>query len=282
MQNDTDELDIKEYLKVLKESSPYDFSDYSDNSISRRVQKVMRDFKLTYDELVDITRKDPSFCEQIVDSLAVNTTELFRDPLLWKFLMDKIYPALKNKIHIYIWHAGCSSGQEVYSNLIMLDYLNLLDRTTVYASDISRRILDQATKGIYKYEFNKNYISNFNQVFEGKDIDFKKYITINENEDKLIVNDFLKDKVKFSKYDLVQEEIPFYNKFDIIFCRNVLIYFNVSLQSKIINRFYQKMFPGALLCLGIHETITGFYKTKFMKNEFVYHKNTSGFHLKQN
>jgi chemotaxis protein methyltransferase CheR len=229
--------------------------------------------------LVKTTKTDPIFCEQIVDSLAVNTTELFRDPLMWQFLLEKVYPVLKSKPNLNIWHAGCSSGQEVYSNIIMLDHLNMLDNTTIFASDISKKILDQATKGVYKYEFNKGYLENFNQVFQNKEIDLNKYVKIDESNDKFIINDFIKDKVKFYKYDLVQDNIPFYNKFDLIFCRNVLIYFNVVLQSKIINRFYQMMFPGAMLCLGIHETITGFYKTKFMKNGFVYTKN-NGFHLK--
>jgi len=280
MQKNTGDIDFKEYLKVLKENSPYDFSDYSDNSISRRIQKVIRDYRLTYDELVEKTKIDPNFVEEIVDDLAVNTTELFRDPLLWRFLLEKIYPSLKKKATLNIWHAGCSSGQEVYSNIILLDHLNMLDRTTIFASDISKKILDQAKKGTYKYDFNKVYIDNFNQVFQEKNIDFQKYIDINELEDKFIVHDFLKEKVKFTKYDLVKEELPFYNKFDLIFCRNVLIYFNVNLQSKIINRFYQSLYPGGLLCLGAHETITGFYKTKFMKNGFIYNKSNI-FHLKQ-
>jgi chemotaxis protein methyltransferase CheR len=279
MLKNTEDIDIKEYLKILKENSPYDFCDYSDNSIARRVQKVMRDYRLSYEELVKMTRNDPAFCEQIVDSLAVNTTELFRDPLMWQFLLEKIYPSLKNKTNLNIWHAGCSSGQEVYSNIIMLDHLNMLDNVTIYASDISKKILDQAIKGIYKYEFNKGYLENFNQVFQDRTIDFHKYLDIDEVNDKFIIKDFMKERVRFCKYDLVQDNIPFYNKFDIIFCRNVLIYFNVALQSKIINRFYQMMFPGAILCMGIHETITGFYKTKFLKNGFVYNKN-NGFHLK--
>ena len=280
MQKNSGDIDFKEYLNVIKEHSQYDFSDYSDNSISRRVQKVMRDYNMSYEDLVEKTKNDITFVEQIVDALAVNTTELFRDPTLWRFLLEKIYPTLKKKATLNIWHAGCSSGQEVYSNIIMLDHLNMLDRTTIYASDISKKILDQAKKGVYKYDFNKNYIDNFNQVFFGKNVDFKKYIDINEHEDKFTIKDFLKEKVKFIRYDLVQEELPFYNKFDIIFCRNVLIYFNINLQSKIINRFYQNLFPGGILCLGAHETISGFYKTKFMKNGLVFNK-SNGFHLKQ-
>jgi len=274
-----EDIDFKEYLKVLKENSPYDFSDYSDNSISRRVQKVVRDFRISFDELIEKTKNDGAFVEQIVQSLAVNTTELFRDPPLWKYLMEKVYPAFHNKPHINIWHAGCSSGQEVYSNLILLDYLDLVDKTTIYATDLSKKVLDLAKKGVYKYNFNKGYIDNFDQVFSHREIDFKNYIDINEHDDKFIVKSFLPEKVKFIKHDLVQEQLPFYTKFDIIFCRNVLIYFNISLQSKIINCYYQNLYPGGFLILGAHETITGFYKTKFLKNGMVYNK-TNAFHFK--
>jgi len=279
MQKNTGDIDYKEFLKVLKEHSPYDFCDYSDNSISRRIQKVMRDYRLSFDEIIEKTKIDAHFVEQIIDELTVNTTELFRDPALWRFLYEKIYPSLKKKATLNIWHAGCSSGQEVYSNIILLDQMNMLDRTTIFASDISTKILDLAKKGVYKYDFNKVYLDNFKEVFQDKDVDLNKYIDINEYDDKFIVKDFLKDKVKYVKYDLVNEEIPFYKKFDIIFCRNVLIYFNVSLQLKIINRFYQNLFPGGLLCLGSHETISGFYKTKFLKKEFIYQKSNT-FYLK--
>ena len=279
MQNNAEDITFKDYLQVLKEFSPYDFSDYSDNSISRRIQKVMRDYKLSLNGLIERTKTDNDFAEQVIESLAVNTTELFRDPTLWTFLLENVYPSFKRKPSINIWHAGCSSGQEVYSNLAMLDHLKLLDRTTIYATDISRKVLEQAKKGIYKYNFNKIYIDNFNQVFHDKPVDFEDYFEINDVEDKIIVKDIIKNKVQFIKHDLIQKQLPFFNKFDIIFCRNVLIYFNVGLQSKVIDKFYQSFFSNGTLVLGTHETISGFYKTKFIKNNLVYSKSNT-FHLK--
>ena len=279
MQNDAEDITFKDYIQVLKDYSPYDFSDYSDNSISRRIQKVMRDYKLSYNELIYKTKTNSDFAEQIVEALAVNTTELFRDPSLWTFLLENVYPTFKRKPNINIWHAGCSSGQEVYSNLVLLDYLNLLDKTTVYGTDISRKVLEQAKKGVYKYNFNKVYLDNFIQVFGNKPILFQDYFEINESEDKIIVKDIIKDKAQFIKHDLIQEQLPFFNKFDIIFCRNVLIYFNIGLQSKVIDKFYQTFFSNGTLILGTHETISGFYKTKFIKNGFVFNK-SNAFHLK--
>ncbi len=280
MQESEEDITFKEYLQILKDSSPYDFSEYSDNSIFRRLHKVMRDYHISLNELVKKTKTDRDFVEEIVEAITVNTTELFRDPSVWMFILEKLLPPLANKPNINIWHAGCSSGQEVYSNLILLDHLGLLEHSNIYATDISQKVLDQAKKGVYKYRFNLNYIENFNQVLNLKNKeDFSKYFDINESEDKIVVKDFLRKIPKFIKHDLVQEKMPFYNKFDIIFCRNVLIYFNTGLQSRIIQRFYDNLFPGGSLVLGTHEAITGFFKTKFIKTGLIYSK-SNVFHFK--
>jgi chemotaxis protein methyltransferase CheR len=280
MQDSDEDITFKEYLQILKDHSPYDFSEYSDNSISRRIHKVMRDYRLSLPELITKTKSEQDFVEQIVEAITVNTTELFRDPPIWSFIHQKLLPALKTKTNINIWHAGCSTGQEVYSNLILLDQLDLLDRVTVYATDISQKVLDQAYNGVYKYRFNQNYIENFNQV-QGlnQQVNFSKYFDIHESEDKLVVKDSLRSIPKFIKHNLVQEKMPFYNKFDIIFCRNVLIYFNSGLQTRIVQRFYDNLFPGGSMILGTHETITGFFKTKFVKNGPLYTK-SNVFHFK--
>lgn len=280
MQNSDEDITFKEYLQILKDSSPYDFSEYSDNSIYRRIHKVMRDYRISLKELIVKTKTDKDFVEQIVEAITVNTTELFRDPPVWIFILEKILPLLKSKTNINIWHAGCSSGQEVYSNLILLDQLGILDRSTIYATDISQKVLEQAKKGVYKFRFNQNYIENFHQVLSlNETVDFSKYFDIIDSEDKLVVKDYLRTIPKFIKHDLVQEKMPFYNKFDIVFCRNVLIYFNSGLQSRIIQRFYDNLYPGGSMILGTHETITGFFKTKFVKTGPVYAK-SNVFHFK--
>ncbi len=281
MQNNGDDITFKEYLQILKDCSPYDFSEYSDSSISRRIHKVMRDYRLSLEELIAKTKTDADFVEQIVEAITVNTTDLFRDPAVWVSILDKVLPSLKNKPNINIWHAGCSSGQEVYSNLILLHHLGMLDRCNVYATDISQKVIDQAVKGAYKYLYNVGYIENFNQVLcRNEKIEFSKYFDVFDSEDKMVVKDFIKLKPRFIKHDLVQEKMPFFNKFDLIFCRNVLIYFNSELQSKIVKRLYESLFPGGSMVLGTHESITGFFKTKFVKTGNIYFK-SNVFHFKQ-
>lgn len=281
MQNSEKDHNYKEYLLILKECSPYDFSEYSDNSIDRRIKKIMRDQGLNMEELVLKTRTEPDFVEQVVEAITVNTTELFRDPDVWNHILKKVLPALKHQKKINIWHAGCSTGQEVYSLLILLDHLHILDRAEVYATDISKKALEQAKKGQYFYNFNaEKYRENFKASFEGETVpDFDSYFSADADKDLLKIRTDFSEKVQFIKHDLVKGDLPFYNKFDLIFCRNVLIYFQGSLQSKIVERFHENLFPGGTMVLGSHESLGGFFKTKFSKNGPVYHR-TNSFHFK--
>lgn len=276
---------FRDYLNELKKHTPYDFSEYSDNSINRRLHKILKDYDISMDQLLERTKSDQAFVEKVVEEITVNTTELFRDPDVWTALYDNIYSSLKSKKTINIWHAGCSSGMEVYSNLIILNELGLLERAKVFGTDINARMVAQAKSGKFALQFNKLQLDAFKDSLKKRpiqgvsSIDFDKYFDINRDEDTLIAKDFLRKVPWFVKHDLVNEEIPFYNKFDLIFCRNVLIYFNSSLQSKIFKRFHDQMYAGGCLLLGNHEGMSGFYKTKFSKSGPVFVKNNS-FHFK--
>ena len=278
-------MDFKHYLQVLKEHSPYDFSNYSDNSIKRRLQKVIADNDLSIEELLLKTQNDNHFVEQLVEDITVNTTELFRDPEIWPSFYEQLYPQLKGKKTFNIWHAGSSSGMEVYSNMIILNELGLLDRARIYATDISKSMVRQCQMGSYRYEFNKVQIEQFERILKKNPIngisriDFTQYFDFDSDNDRLNVKDFLRDMVQVRQHDLVQEKSPFYNKFDIIFCRNVLIYFNAALQSKIYQMFHKQLYPKGCMILGNHENLTGFFKTKFKKSGPLYVK-TNVFHFK--
>lgn len=275
------EQDFQLFLFALKTSSKYDFSDYSEKSLKRRLAKVLTDNKLNITALVNKIKNDPVFVEKTVKEITVNTTELFRDPQVWHAVRYAVLPKLKNNTNINIWHAGCSTGQEVYSMMIILNEMGLLDRTKIYASDLNEDVMAQAQKGEYKYRFNIGYLDNFDKVIkenpynyeEYYDVPYNKYFSIDKASDTIQMNNLLREKPVYKKHDLVRDGNLMYVKFDIIFCRNVIIYFNYNLQSKVFDLFHRNLYDTGALILGMHETILGSYSVKYQKKGHVYYRN---------
>ncbi len=273
--------DYQSFLTAIKSSSKYDFSQYSEKSLKRRLGKILSDNKMNINILVNKIKNSKEFVEKIVKEITVNTTELFRDPQVWQAIRYAILPKLKNNSIINIWHAGCSSGQEVYSMLILLNELEIFDRTKIYATDLNSDVLDLAKIGEYKYRFNIGYLDNFDKVIkenpynyeEYNDVPYEKYFHIDKTNDLIKMNEFLKEKPIFKRHDLVTENNTLYVKFDLILCRNVIIYFNYDLQSKVFDLFHKNLYEDGCLILGLHETILGSHSVKYQKKGHGYYKN---------
>lgn len=265
--------DLQFFVLALKNSSSYDLSEYSDKSLKRRMEKILTDNNMDLNTLVGTLKTNKEFTERIVREITVNTTELFRDPQIWQTLKYRILPRFKNNKTINIWHAGCSTGQEVYSMLILLNEMGLYDKAKIFASDINTDVLDQAKKGVYKYRFNIGYLDNFDKVIkqnpfnyeEFNEVPYEKYFDIDKVKDTLVMKKFLTEKPIFRKHDLVKDGNLFFAKFDLILCRNVIIYFNYSLQNKVFDLFHSNLYPKGVLVLGMHETILGPHAVKFEK-----------------
>lgn len=269
--------DIKLFLESVKNISAYDFSNYSINSLKRRVAKLLSDNHMDIGELSSKISEDRQFLEKVVKSITVNTTELFRDPKIWIGLRDDIFPLFASKEKISIWHAGSSTGQEVYSMMILLSEMNMLHKTDIYVSDINTDVLETSKSGVYKYRFNKDYLKNFDEVFNPDEdkrvnVPYSRYFNIDKIKDTLQMNPDLAKKPVYKKIDLVRDENIFNVKFDLIICRNVIIYFNYELQNKVLNLFYNNLNENGCLVLGLHETIIGSYANYFRKNFSVYFK----------
>ena len=275
------EQDFQLFLFALKTSSKYDFSDYSEKSLKRRLAKVLTDNKLNITALVNKIKNDQLFVEKIVKEITVNTTELFRDPQVWHAIRYAVLPKLKNNTNINIWHAGCSTGQEVYSMMIILNEMGLLDKAKIYATDLNEDVMQQSQNGEYKYRFNIGYLDNFDKVIkenpynyeEYYDVPYDKYFTIDKPTDTIKMNELLRNKPVYKKHDLVKDGNSLFVKFDIIFCRNVIIYFNYNLQGKVFDLFHRNLYDSGCLVLGMHETILGSYSVKFQKKGHIYYKN---------
>ncbi|HBF89062.1 MAG TPA: chemotaxis protein CheR [Bacteroidales bacterium] len=272
--------DIRLFIETVKSNSAYDFSEYTEKSFKRRIEKVVADNRLTVNELVRKMEKDDDFLEKMVRDITVNTTELLRDPNVWIMLKDKILPEFQDKEMINIWHAGCSSGQEVYSMMILLNELNLLHKANILGTDLNTTVLDEARKGVYKYTFNKIYIENFDAIFNTEEeikkrkspLDFEKYFDINKTKDTMVAKSLITGKAIFRKHDLVNEKNKFDMNFDIIICRNVLIYFNTLLQNRVFELFHNSLKDKSYLVIGLHESILGPFSSRFDKKQLYYQK----------
>ena len=274
------DLELLKIIQVIRTISTYDFSDYSEKSLKRRFAKILLDYRITTEDLLRQLKTQPSFVEEVVRKVTVNTTEMFRDPPIWISLRDDILSKLAQKPVIRIWHAGCSTGQEVYSMIILLSEMGLLNQTELYATDLNSNAIEIAKKGVYKYKFNINYLNNFDKVIHSdidnqlifKDISYKKYFEIDQVDDKIKINKSLLEKPIYAKHDLVKDQNIFDVTFDLILCRNVIIYFNYNLQNKIFQLFYDSLGEDGYFMLGVHESILGPFSSKFEKRGFYYLK----------
>lgn len=270
--------EIEELIEVIGSYSTYDFSDYSEKSFSRRIEKVLFDHKLSMEVLLDKIKQDNEFLEKVVKDITVNTTEIFRDTNTWRILKYKILKNYTEKPTIDIWHIGCSTGQEVYSTLILLNEMNLLSKTEVFATDLNDDVLKVAEKGLYRFREIDEFIENYDQVMrhsngeEYPEIPYQKYFVINRRKNLIKIKPPLLNKPTFIKHDIVKDGNVFDRKFDLIFCRNVLIYFNHQLQNKLFQFFYDNLEDNGSLIIGRHEGMLGEIATKFKKEESIYKK----------
>jgi chemotaxis protein methyltransferase CheR len=275
-----DNQEILTFVNAVRSLSDYDFTEYSDKSLKRRLMKILHDYQLTTGSLLQKISDDRAFLERIVKDITVNTTELFRDPAIWHALRYDILPGLAQLSRINIWHAGCSTGQEVFSMMILLNEMGLLQKSGIYATDINSDVLETARSGIYRYRFNVEYLSNFDAVIRENprdhdvyyDVPYSKYFTIDKVRDHIRINHQLLEKPVFLKMNLVTDPNPFDLKFDLVVCRNVIIYFNYELQNKVFKLFLDNMNQKSVLVLGVHETILGPYAAYFEKKFQAYYK----------
>ena len=247
------EIDIKEIrllVDIVKKNYNFDLGEYALSSFKRRLQRILEVYKLS--NMAELTLKvsqNKNFFEEFLREITVNTTEMFRDPSFWRKLRDEVFPVLANYPTIRIWHAACSSGEEVYSMAIALKEAGLFDKAKIYASDINELVMAKAQTG--KYPIRNMEVNDANyERYSGKKELTNYYKAIG---DQACLDTSLLSNVTFKKFDLVQGE-PFM-KFDLIICRNVLIYFTLPLQDHVIDMFSRSMMTGGLLAVGSKETI---------------------------
>lgn len=244
------DAELEVFIAEIFEQYGYDFGGYSRASLKRRVERLYQlDHFKHFQELLYTLRAKPDYFKRAVEELTVNVTEMFRDPLFYKTLRDEILPVLGTKPFIRIWHAGCSTGDEVFSMAIMLKEANLLHKSILYATDLNPAVLDAARKGLFPLRMMKQYSENY--MASGGKRDFSSYYTANYGWAKF--GDELLEKMVFSQHNLVSDGS--FNEFDLILCRNVLIYFDKELQDRVFDLFDASLAKLGYLILGTKETM---------------------------
>ena len=245
----SDEL-IEILLSDVLEVYGYDFTGYSRASLKRRILRLYEmDKFVSFAEYRYKIRTEPGYFKRFLEEITINVTEMFRDPAFYKTLRNEILPRLGTYPFIRIWVAGCSTGEEAYSVAIFLKELNLLHKSLIYATDINSEVVANASQAMIPLNKIKLYTENY--IAAGGSEHFIDYYTANYSLGKL--KDELKSKIIFSTHNLVTDNS--FNEFQLILCRNVLIYFDRPLQNKVFELFNNSLEKFGYIALGTKETL---------------------------
>jgi chemotaxis protein methyltransferase CheR len=243
-------IEIDLLVEAIRRRYGYDFTHYSHASVKRRLAHARNEAGLArFTELLDRLLHDEMFFDRFLKHMSVTVTEMFRDPSFYRAVREKLIPVLKTFPFVKIWHAGCATGEEVYSMAILLHEENFLNRARIYATDFNKHSLDAAEKGVYPEERMSAYIANY--LESGGSRDFSQYYSAGYGLAKM--KDFLKEHITFSYHNLVTDGV--FGEMNLISCRNVLIYFDKTLQERVFALFDDSLRHGGFLCLGSKETL---------------------------
>jgi chemotaxis protein methyltransferase CheR len=243
-------IDTKKIFSTIKEKYNFDFSDYSLTTFKRRVIKVAN--LLSFQNINDfiIRLEDKSVFSKLVDEIVIDTTEMFRDPPVWRDLRDNYLPDLYKNRDLKIWFPEISSGDELFSLCIVLKETGLLDNTKILVTGISEGKLESIQKG-GQYDLKKLETNEANYKRYSEDNQLSNYFSIQNN--KMVFHQNLISGVEFKYHNLINEPAP--GSFRLIIYRNKLIYYNQSLQDKLADRIVDALMPGGLLLIGNKESL---------------------------
>lgn len=262
--------DLNELISIINRRYGFDFSHYSKASLKRRFERLFEIHNYSLFDLKSRIINENNFISNIITEVTVNVTEMFRDEGLYKSFSTNVLPYLTSFQQIKVWHAGVSSGEELYSFSIFFEEHNLYNRSFFYGTDINEEVLKEAKEGIYSLKKMKSYAENYAKV--GLYSSFSNYYTV--KYDYAIMSNKLKKNALFSIHNLISDGV--FNEFQLVICRNVLIYFDQELQDKVINLMIDSLCTLGFLCLGSKESIRSVEIKKRLKvidlRENIYQK----------
>ncbi|HYD52263.1 MAG TPA: protein-glutamate O-methyltransferase CheR [Gemmatimonadaceae bacterium] len=243
-------IEVELLLEAVHRHYGFDFRSYAYASIRRRLwRRIEAEGVGTVSDLQALVLHDRDAMERLLLDLSVSVTAMFRDPSLYAAFRSHVIPILRTYPFIRLWHAGCSTGEEVYSMAILLEEEGLYDRSRIYATDINEVVLEQARAGIFSLERMQEYTENYLRA--GGTHEFSRYYTAGYGN--AIFSPTLRRNVVFSQHNLVTDRS--FAEFNVIFCRNVLIYFDKQLQHRVHALFYESLVRFGILALGSKESL---------------------------
>ncbi|MBK7866611.1 MAG: protein-glutamate O-methyltransferase CheR [Ignavibacteriales bacterium] len=249
-QTEIEEIELQLLLESVYLRYGYDFRDYARSSLMRRAKIVvaLSGFK-NISDLIPKLLHDKTYFLNLVHHFSITVTEMFRDPKVYLKLRETVFPLLETHPYIKIWHAGCATGEEVYSLAILLKEAGIYDKCTIFATDFNDSALEVAKAAIYRIDNMKQCLTSYQNA--GGMNSFSEYYTA--DSDSIVLNKELRKNITFANHNLVLDKV--FGEMHLILCRNVLIYFNKSLQNKTLELFRESLVPGGFLCIGTKESI---------------------------
>jgi chemotaxis protein methyltransferase CheR len=248
--DEIEKIELELFLDAIYQRYGYDFRHYARASVRRRVQHILAGSGHQHlSELIPLLLRNENFAQQAIYDFSITVTEMFRDPNFYQAARQTIAPYLYTYPFIKVWVAGCATGEEVYSLAILLKEEGLYDRATIYATDFNETALKKAAEGIYPLKEVQQYISNYQK--SGKTGSLSNYYHAEYNS--AIMDASLKANITFAHHNLVTDGV--FSEVQVVFCRNVLIYFDRSLQNQVLNTLANSLCRGGFLCLGTKETL---------------------------
>jgi chemotaxis protein methyltransferase CheR len=247
---DPEAIEVELLLEALHRAYGHDFRDYGRAHLTRRIRHRMALAGAdTISALQGRLLREPALLSELLLDLSVNVTEFFRDPDFFRAVRTELVPRLKTYPSVRIWHAGCASGEEVYSMAILLTEEGLLDRCRLYATDFNPAALERGKSGIFDIDRMREYTQNYQK--SGGRASFADYFTARYGS--VIFDPALRRRISFFEHNLVTDGPP--GEMHLVVCRNVLIYFNRKLQTRVVRLFRDSLIPGGFLCLGTKESL---------------------------
>jgi chemotaxis protein methyltransferase CheR len=248
--DDVERIEIDGLLEAIYRRYGFDFREYAPASLRRRLARRMQLEGLgTVSALQERILRDPPMMERLILDLSINTTAMFRDPSFYVAFRDKVVPLLRTYPYTRLWVAGCSTGEEVYSLAILLEEESLYKNARIYATDINEAVLDRAREGVFPMMKMREYTQNY--IRAGGTRAFSDYYI--SAYDGAAFDQRLTRNVVFAQHNLVSDQS--FNEFNVVMCRNVMIYFDRTLQNRVHDLFYSSLTRFGILALGHKESV---------------------------